>query len=159
MQEQVALWKEDKLRLQLQKWGQEKEASETEKQLAKIIGKIFRLEEDLPEVGTTVKAVRQKINNEIGYPIWLFKYFYNDEDFSDAVMEINTLVVSSEGSGAMFDYGKYVNLLRARKTYWQAISVPLWVRRHSVFGHSDAIVIPTANVGQDLVRLAGGEVW
>jgi len=30
MQEQVALWKEDKLRLQLQKWGQEKEASETE---------------------------------------------------------------------------------------------------------------------------------
>jgi len=42
MQEQVALWKEDKLRLQLQN-GPGEEASETEKQLAKIIGKISGL--------------------------------------------------------------------------------------------------------------------
>jgi len=159
MQEQVALWKEDKLRLQLQKWGQEKEASETEKQLAKIIGKIFRLEEDLPEVGTTVKAVRQKINNEVGYPIWLFKYFYNDEDFSDAVMALNTLVVSSEGSGAMFDYGKYVNLLRGKEdvlasNFGSVVgskALSIWAQRCNCD--------TTANVGQDLVRLAGGEVW
>jgi len=158
MQEIVAFWKEDKIIVQLQKWEQEKEASEKEKQLAKIIGKIFRLQEDSPEVETTLKSVRQRINNEIGYPIWLFKYFYNDKDFIEAVMALNTLVVN-EGSSDMFDYGKYVSLLSGKEDVLASNFSPIvgskalniWAQQCN----SDAAV----NVGQNLVRLVGGEVW
>jgi len=42
----------------------------------------------------------------------------------------------------MFDYGKYVNLLRGKEDVLASNFSPVVVRRHSVFGHSDAIVIP-----------------
>mgnify|MGYP001180874025 CR=1 FL=1 len=110
MQEEVALWKEEKVKSQLEKWQQGKEASEKENQLSRILSKIFRLEEQSPDVSKTLQNIRKKINTEIGFPVWIFQYFYSDPDLQRVVKSLNDLV-TTDASPDLFDYGKYVSLL------------------------------------------------
>lgn len=110
MQEEVALWKEEKVKSQLERWQQSKEASEKENQLSRILSKIFRLEEQSPNVSETLQSIRKKINTEIGFPIWIFQYFYSDPDLQRVVRSLNDLV-TTDASPELFDYGKYVSLL------------------------------------------------
>lgn len=114
MQEEVALWKEEKVRKQLEKWEQSREASEKESQFARILCKIFRLEEQSASVSKTLESIRKKINTEIGFPVWLFQYFYSDPELQKVVRSLNDLV-TTEASPDLFDYGKYVNLLNGNE--------------------------------------------
>jgi len=59
----------------------------------------------------------------------------------------------------MFDYGKYVNLLRGKEDVLASNFSPVVGSKALSIWAQRCNCDTTANVGQDLVRLAGGEVW
>lgn len=89
MQEEVALWEEDKVIIKLKDWERLKEKSITEREFISLLERIFNVESS-----KTQEELREKIKeriNQLGYPLWLLRYVFKAE-IGKALENINRFI-------------------------------------------------------------------
>ncbi|MFN3699348.1 MAG: hypothetical protein ACK4SU_04020, partial [Dictyoglomus sp.] len=89
MQEEVALWEEDKVIIKLKDWARLKEKSITEREFISLLERVFNVESS-----KTQEELREKIKgriNQLGYPLWLLRYVLRAE-IGKALDNINRFI-------------------------------------------------------------------
>lgn len=72
MQEEVVLWKEDKVIIKLKDWEKIREKTKNEREFISSLEEIFNI-----QTSKTQEDLREKIKariNDLGYPLWLLRY-------------------------------------------------------------------------------------
>ncbi len=76
MQEEVALWNEDKIKLKLKDWEKEKEESRDKIEFIKILREIFRIE-NAKDQRELKEAIKTYIDKNLCYPLWIINKVIN----------------------------------------------------------------------------------
>jgi len=92
MQEEIALWEEEKVRDKIEVWRATTEAERKGREFIEIIEETFGLNSDKTLKGLKLE-LRRWINN-YGCPLWMFN-FANDEDLKMAFDELSRIVESN----------------------------------------------------------------
>jgi len=91
MQEEVAYWTEDKVRLKLKDWKIERDKNKYELEFVRTLKEIFKLE----SVQTQIELkdlLRKYIDQTLGYPLWILKKVIGIEDINRAIKSIEDFV-------------------------------------------------------------------
>ncbi len=134
MQEEVSLWDEDKVILKLRDWKEINEVDKKEREFISIVGDIFQIQPAANLSGLRDK-VRKHINENIGYPLWVFNYTFRNKDIETSLNHIISFI-KSEGNLDQDTIKKYIDDLKLNKTLLATNltsriaeeSISLWLR-------------------------------
>ena len=91
MQEEVALWKEDKVFLKLKEWQIEKEEERYKINFIKALCELFNLQ-NINEFQKLKDSIKDFINNNLGYPLWTIKYILKIEEVHNIIEFIENFI-------------------------------------------------------------------
>ena len=114
MQEEIALWQEEKVELVLKEWEREKIRKQGKRNFISSLKKIFHIK-DVENVLELREKIRGRIDKEIKYPLWIFCYSINLSYLSKTIKDIDFFVKSENefNSAILGEYAK--SLLIAEK--------------------------------------------
>ncbi len=78
MEEEIGLWDENKVEIVLKDYEKEKGKNLIEKSVIKNLSEIFNIQ-GVYDFNTLREKIKEKINQDIGYPLWIFEGIFNKD--------------------------------------------------------------------------------
>lgn len=87
IQEEIGFWDENKVESKLASWKVEKAKKLVEREFINTLSRIFNLS-NITSILDLREKIKEKINKEIGYPLWVFNYLFNNENIKRVFRDI-----------------------------------------------------------------------
>ncbi|MEN2983673.1 MAG: hypothetical protein ABDH25_01435 [Dictyoglomaceae bacterium] len=91
IQEEVSLWDESKVEAKLADWKKDKMKKIIEKDFINTLSNIFNLS-GVSNLSELKERIIEKINKDIGYPLWIFNYLFNNESIKKIFQDIEDFI-------------------------------------------------------------------
>ncbi len=113
MQEEVALWNEDKVYIRIKEWMIEKEEERYKMNLVRSICDLFNLQ-NINNFQKLREESKNFINNELGYPLWTIKYILKIEEIHNIIEFIENFI-KNDIEPSRDQVERFLRLLELRK--------------------------------------------
>jgi hypothetical protein len=113
MQEEVALWNEDKVYIKIKEWMIEKEEERYKINLVRSICDLFNLQ-NINNFQKLREEIKNFINNELGYPLWTIKYILKIEEIHNIIEFIENFI-KNDIEPSRDQVERFLKLLELRK--------------------------------------------
>jgi hypothetical protein len=113
MQEEVALWNEDKVYIKIKEWMIEKEEERYKMNLVRSICDLFNLQ-NINNFQKLREEIKNFINNELGYPLWTIKYILKIEEIHNIIEFIENFI-KNDIEPSRDQVERFLKLLELRK--------------------------------------------
>jgi len=113
LQEEVALWNEDKVYIKIKEWMIEKEEERHKMNLVRSICDLFNLQ-NINNFQKLREEIKNFINNELGYPLWTIKYILKIEEIHNIIEFIENFI-KNDIEPSRDQVERFLRLLELRK--------------------------------------------
>lgn len=116
LQDEIALWTEDKVQLKIQEWLNKKKLDKIERDFINTLEEIFKIENSI-NIDKLKEKVIDSINSSIKFPLWVFKFSNEDDQTLYEAIENILAFLKSEHRLAEDVILKFLDNIKARKNH------------------------------------------
>lgn len=156
IEKKIALWEENDVIVKIRDWENISEVEKKERELISLIGDIFQIE-NISNLDELRSRLREHINRDIGYPLWVFKYTFNNKEIENSLDCIDSFIKNNGGLDKS-TVDRYIEELNRRRNIFKLNlnsniaeeSMRLWLKERTSIEASRIIPYLRKNLKKDI---------